>query len=227
MNTKSPRGTKARKKPLPARAKRIIISWVACFVIGGIFGGIVAVAVDRLSAAPAKANAILPEYGTRDGRVFNGGEMSMDWGGEYAFTPIDCALSEEVQEFTFYLCEGYYIDFPFAMAVMFCESSFRADIVSGTNDSGLMQINVKNHKWLSERLGLDDIIDPYQNIRAGLYILRGLFEKYDDPAKVLMAYNMGEYGASVLWEQGITETTYSRKVLQQADIYAAALEGGK
>lgn len=74
------------------------------------------------------------------------------------------------------------------------------------------------------RLGLTDMTNPYQNIRAGLYILRRLFEKYDDPAKVLMAYNMGEYGASVLWEQGVFETTFTRRVLTTADEFATEIE---
>ena len=39
-----------------------------------------------------------------------------------------------------------------------------------------------------------------------------------------MAYNMGEYGASVLWEQGIYETSYSKKVLAKADEYKEQLE---
>ncbi len=211
-----------KKKAFPYIVKRLLISWVICLVIGGIIGAAFdnntsASEVDNLSEAPAP-------YGTRDGRSFADCEMSLDWGGEEDFTAIKCALSEETQEFTYYLSKGYYIDFSFVMAIMYCESSFRADIVSKTNDYGLMQINKINHEWLSEKLGLNDMTDPYQNIRAGIYILRNLFEKYDDPAKVLMAYNMGEYGASCLWEQGIYETSYSKRVLAKADEYKAELD---
>ena len=56
-------------------------------------------------------------------------------------------------------------------------------------------------------------------------ILRGLFEKYEDPALVCMAYNLGEYGASVLWDKGIYETSYSRNVLSVADEYEAQRGG--
>ena len=107
------------------------------------------------------------------------------------------------------------------MALMYTESSFRADIVSGTNDYGLMQINKCNHAELTEALGITDFTEPYQNIRAGLYLLRCLFEKYDEPALVCMAYNMGEYGASTLWDKGVYETSYSIKVLTKADEYKA------
>ena len=104
------------------------------------------------------------------------------------------------------------------------------DGISSTNDYGLMQINACNHEWLTEELGITDFIDPYENIKAGLFILRGLFEKYDSTSKVLMAYNMGENGASKLWEQGIFESNYSKDVLQRQETYRqilgwAAIEG--
>lgn len=213
-----------KKKNVSIWAKRVFISWLICLIIGGaVGGGITAIALHSRGTTPTNEETAAEPYGTRDGRMFES-EMSMDWGGDPDFVPIDCALPEELQEFTYYLSTGYYIDFSFVMGLMFCESSFRTDCVSGTNDYGLMQINKQNHEWLSEQLGLDNISDPYQNIRAGLFILRQLFEKYDDPAKVAMAYNMGEYGASQLWEQGVYETNYSKKVLTKADEYKAQLE---
>lgn len=213
------------KKPaIPYFVRRILLSWLIFLIIGGLIGGAIGhAATKKVQAGEGQPPAA--EYGTRDGRSF-AGEVSMDWGGGCEFTPIDCALPEELQEFTFYLSKGYYIDFSFAMGLMYCESSFRTEVVSGTNDFGLMQINTCNHEWLAENLGLTDMTNPYQNIRAGLYILRRLFEKYDDPAKVCMAYNMGEYGASILWEQGVYETSYSRKVLAKADEFKVQLENG-
>lgn len=213
-----------KKKSIPIWAKRIFISWLICLIIGGAVGsGITTIILRSRGTTPINEETAAEPYGTRDGRVFTN-EMSMDWGGEFEFVPLKCALPEELQEFTYYLSSGYYIDYSYVMGLMFCESSFRTDCVSGTNDYGLMQINKKNHEWLSKQLGLDDISDPYQNIRAGLFILRQLFEKYDDPAKVTMAYNMGEYGASQLWKQGVYETSYSKKVLAKADEYKAQLE---
>ena len=40
-----------------------------------------------------------------------------------------------------------------------------------------------------------------------------------------MAYKMGEYGASVLWDKGVYETTASQRVLAQADKFAAERNG--
>lgn len=136
--------------------------------------------------------------------------------GDIDFQPIDCSLDVEIQEFIYYLAYGYNIDFYFIMAVIEHESDYRADLISKTNDYGLMQINKCNHEWLSQALGITDFLDPYQNVMAGTYKFYILFEKYQgDTAKVLMAYNMGNTGAKRLWDKGIYETKYSREIMQQ------------
>lgn len=144
---------------------------------------------------------------------------------EFEIQPrIDCRLDDETQRMIFEKCIEYDIDFAFAMAVMFRESSFRPNVTSYNGSSvGLMQINKINHKWLSEELGITDFFDPEQNVTAGLYMLRDLFDKYDDPAAVLMAYNMGETGAKRYWNKGIYSTDYAEDILQQADKYKAEI----
>ena len=134
-------------------------------------------------------------------------------------------MPEEQQEFLFYLCAGYNIDFTLAMAVIQQESSFRPDVIAG-NDYGLMQINTINHDWLTETIGVTDYLDPYQNMRAGCFILRKLFERYQEPELVLMCYNMGETGAGRLWEQGVFSTNYTQKVLTYQHQFNEQLEGG-
>lgn len=215
--------TAAQKRSHSKAARKFYIVLVVIFIIGGIVGGVIVGAIrssDKSGTdertAPALSEA---PYGTRDGKTLTDKGLLIVESSE--FIPLECALSEELQEYTYYLCEAHYLDFNFVMALMYSESSFKTDIVSSTDDYGLMQINACNHKELSDKLGVTNFIDPYQNIRAGVYILRGLFEKYDDAAKVCMAYNMGEYGASVLWDKGIYNTTYSNKVLAKADEYAA------
>lgn len=208
--------TAGRKRRSNQRTSRQFIAFViVLLLVGGIIGGAIVGTVNALS----ENTKVGAPYGTRDGKTLQG-EPPYEYLSDSDFVPLDCGLSEDLQEYTYYLCEAYYIDFDFAMALMFTESSFKADTISATGDYGLMQINKCNHKSLSSALGISDFTEPYENIRAGLYILRGLFEKYDEPALVCMAYNMGEYGASVLWEQGIYETAYSNKVLAKADEYA-------
>ena len=211
-----------KKKSRRAAAFKGYIIIIGIFLVGALVGALIAgIAVKANTNSEAAQGAALSSerYGTRDGKQLTEEGVLILQSSD--FTPLDCALSPELQEYTYYLCEAYYLDFDFVMGLMYTESSFRADIISGTNDYGLMQINACNHETLRQKLGITDFTDAYQNIRAGVYILRGLFEKYDDAARVCMAYNMGDYGASVLWEKGIYNTTYSNKVLTKANEYAA------
>lgn len=207
--------------------KRIVISWVVVAVIFSLVGFGVGSIVSNggeqeAQAEPTKETLI---YGrTADGKIFEG-EMSMDWGqGDLNFVPLNVPMDEDLQEFVFYLSAGYDIDFTFVMALIQQESSFQPETVSATNDYGLMQINKCNHAYITEQLGITDFLDPYDNVRAGLFILRKLFEKYETPEKVLMAYNMGETGASRLWEQGVFEINYSKSVLQIQQKFNEELE---
>lgn len=217
-----------QKKKARRKTAIQLIAFCLCLVlIGGTLGGVIVGAIfsARGSAAAVEETTEPPLYGTRDGKTISDDEAAFEYVAGEGFSPIECKLPEELQEYTFYLSQAYYIDFEFVMAVMFAESSFRADVVSGTNDHGLMQINECNHAKLQDKLGITDFTDPYQNIHGGIYLLRGLFEKYEDPALVCMAYNLGEYGASVLWDKGIYETSYSRNVLSVADEYEAQRGG--
>lgn len=208
-------GRKIVKSKKDEVMKRLCISWVVCFAIGLLIGGFIIWGITSLSSKAAE-----PAYGTIDGKEFNG-EISMDWGSaaELGFVPLDVPMDEDMQEFIYCLSYGYNVDFPFVMALIKHESSFREDVVSKSNDYGLMQINKINHEQLTEKFGVTDFLDPYQNTRSGIFILRNLFEKYEDPAKVLMAYNMGETGARRLWEKGIYETDYSNSIMKQAVEY--------
>ncbi len=198
--------------------KRLLISWVVVgltfFVIGFGSGRVCkAVLTDRHpdkepeAAAPGKE---VPELKS-----------------DKEFVPLDVPISEDLQEFIFYLSEGYEIDFTFVMALIQQESSFRADAISESSDYGLMQVNEKNHALITETLGVTDFLEPYNNVRSGMFILRKLFEKYETPEKVLMAYNLGESGASRLWENGIFEINYSKSVFQYQQKFNEEIERRK
>lgn len=145
--------------------------------------------------------------------------------GDLDFKPLDCRMPEEEQEFVFYLCSGYNMDFTLVMALIEHESHFDPAAISKTNDYGYMQINVQNHEWLTETLGVTDYTDPYQNIRAGVFVLRKLFERYKDVEMVLMAYNMGENGAGRLWDKGVFRTDYTQEILNIQQRFIEQLEG--
>ena len=207
--------------------KRVLISWVVVAIIFSLVGfGIGAICsrngIPEKSEPDTQKEVLI--FGQPDGKIFEG-EMPGEWvNGERKFVPLNVPMDEDLQEFIFYLSQAYEMDFTFVMALIQRESNYNPDVISKTNDYGLMQINEINHPYLQEQLGITDFTEPYGNVRAGMFILRKLFEKYEIPEKVLMAYNMGETGASRLWEQGIFEINYSKSVLQIQQELNAELE---
>lgn len=131
-------------------------------------------------------------------------------------------LSTELQEYTYLMCSYYDIVdyYEVMLGMMWQESNFNANAISATNDYGLMQINICNHEYLKNTLGIVDILDAESNIESGIYIFANLIHKHGDADKALMAYNMGSGGASVLWDRGIYSTTYSNSVLDKAELIA-------
>jgi soluble lytic murein transglycosylase-like protein len=99
------------------------------------------------------------------------------------------------------------------------ESGFQEDVISQTNDVGLMQINVINHKEMNELFGITDMLDAENNIIAGVYMLSVLYNKYEHDNLVLMAYNLGESKAKSYWERGTYETEYVEKVVNKIGTY--------
>lgn len=136
---------------------------------------------------------------------------------------LDVRMDADTQKEIYELCDEYNIDFALVMAIIMKESSFRTSIISKSDCYGLMQINVVNHDWLSEELGITDFLDPIQNVEAGLYMLRRLFEKYEYVPLVLMAYNLGEAGAKRKWKQEIYSTKYVEYILDLQEEYCEEL----
>ncbi len=131
----------------------------------------------------------------------------------------DIPLSKELQLYTYTKCEDLGIGnyYELVLAMMWQESDFKPDVISKTNDYGLMQINICNHEWLSEELGITDFLDPYQSIDAGTHIIASLLLKYQDPHKALMAYNYGEAGARSHWNRGTYTSSYSRAISEKQE----------
>lgn len=135
----------------------------------------------------------------------------------------DIPLSKELQLYTYTRCVDYGIadHYELVLAMMWQESNFTPDTISKTNDYGIMQINACNHEWLRDVLGTTNFLDASQNIDAGTYIISKMLLKYEDEHKALMAYNMGERGASLNWEAGIYTSNYSRGVVAKREAIEA------
>lgn len=87
-------------------------------------------------------------------------------------------------------------------ALIFYESSNKSDSISEFGDMGYMQVNSLWQKERIKKLGVEDLLNGYSNVLVGTDFLFELFEKYDDPAMVLMSYNMGEDKAKEKYDRG-------------------------
>lgn len=96
-------------------------------------------------------------------------------------------------------------------AVIRVESHDDPDIC-GNGALGLMQIIPSCHRMTMETYGysIEDLFDPYKNIRVGTAYLSNLIHKYKDISYSLVCYNKGEGGAR---DYGKNTSTYSEHVL--------------
>lgn len=189
-----------------AYVKRILLIMLVCFIVGGFLGSLITGFIVHKKSEP---------LGKSENVVIKN-EPELNWASNKDFVPLNIPLDVDVQEYIYYLSNSYNIDYSLIMAVIDIESGFNADMVSSTNDFGLMQINKCNHKWLQETLGITNFLDAKQNTNAGIYVLRRLFEANgDDTVKVLMAYNLGQAGAERCWKQGIHSTPYTEKIIKK------------
>ena len=136
----------------------------------------------------------------------------------------DCPLSYELQDYIRNLCEKHNVPMLVVIALIETESAFYSNVISGTSDYGLMQINKINHKWLSEQYGISDFLDPYQNVFCGITILSQHYNQFNDINKSLMAYNLGATGAKRLWDKGVYETSYTQKINKAMEEYSNEIQ---
>ena len=135
----------------------------------------------------------------------------------------DCPLSHDLQDYIRTLCGNYGVPMPLIIAIIEVESSFRADVISKTNDYGLMQINIVNHEWLREEHDITDFLDPYQNVFCGITMVAEHYNRYCDVNRTVMAYNLGVAGAKRLWDKSIFRTSYTDKINAAMEVYDAQI----
>ena len=126
------------------------------------------------------------------------------WGG--VFTAAIWSDAKDYYSWHDYIeetCEPYNVCPELIEAIIEQESDWRPNVYNN-GCWGLMQINPKYHKERMERLGVTDLLDPWDNIRVGVDYIAELFQKYEDVYAVLMFYNAGysdNYGLRA-WEDG-------------------------
>lgn len=136
----------------------------------------------------------------------------------YEAPVYDIPLDAGLQKYTFDTCVEYGIEehYELILAIMWRESNFDINAVSSTNDYGIMQINACNHSALKKKLKFVDIMEPENNIEAGIYLISCMLKKYGRH-EALMAYNMGEAGARRQWRRGNYTSRYSRDIIDKAN----------
>lgn len=127
---------------------------------------------------------------------------------KWKFEPLsELPLAPDMQLYLYELCEEYNLSFAFAAMVMESETNFDpAAVGDGGESVGYFQINQVNWERMVTEYGLD-VHDPEDNIKCGVVMLTELFEKYEDPYMVLLAYKCGERRGRELYEQEIYTTT--------------------
>ncbi len=92
---------------------------------------------------------------------------------------------------------SYGFDWRLTLAIMKAESSFLDSAVSPMGAEGLMQIMPATQVHVAQALNLEDVAEPQNNIRAGIYYLSRLYRLFEDAEEsdrlrlTLAAYNAG------------------------------------
>lgn len=153
--------------------------------------------------------------------------MSMDYGGEqegfvYYEIPEEYQkaggyLPEEVQIYTYCLCKQEGVRYALILAVIEHESGYKYDCIGDDGESfGYMQIMQKFHEDRMEEMGVADLLNPYQNIRLGVSIMKELIDKYGMIQDALAVYNYGATGAKEhLWSKGIYVYDYNESIMKR------------
>lgn len=162
-------------------------------------------------------------------------QMSMDWSAEqiegfhYHEISDTCkAMGGElpaiVQAYTYIVCRQYGVDYEMVFALIEQESYARYDAIGDDGESkGYAQINEQFHKARMERLHINDLLNPFQNILCCVdYLaeLQGALPDTDTPeADLLATYNYGPSGVRTrLWAYGVHYYDYNVAILDRAEV---------
>lgn len=123
-------------------------------------------------------------------------------------------LSDEIIGYCDDIGEQYGICSELLQAMIERESTGNPLAVNG-GCIGLLQISERWHLDRMERLGVDDLFDPYSNILVGADYLMELAEKHGDVALTLDVYN-GNSKAFYNNENGII-SSYAKGILERSE----------
>lgn len=130
-------------------------------------------------------------------------------------TPIwaDIPLSADLQHYIADICEDRNISTAIVLAVIRKESAYTVDAVGDSGRAqGLMQVQERWHAARMEKLGCDDMLDPFENVTVGIDFLDEMIDKGYGIEWALTAYNGGESRAHKFRDAGEV-SSYAASVL--------------
>lgn len=129
----------------------------------------------------------------------------------------DIPLDDELQDYIIETSEERGVDPAIIIAMIERESQFDIDVIGDRGKAfGLMQIHPRWHSDRMEKLGVTDLLDPYQNVTVGIDIMAELLDRGESVEWALMAYNGGYAHANRNIEAG-TLSGYATDVLEFAE----------
>lgn len=123
----------------------------------------------------------------------------------------DVPLDNDLQKYVGQVCRDYGVPTEIVMAIIDLESDYQPDkIGDGGRSYGLMQIYAAQHTERCVALGAVNLLDPRQNVRAGVDFLAELLDM-GSMEWALSYYNGG--GGALPWP-------YADEVLARAEVLA-------
>ena len=160
-----------------------------------------------------------------------GGAEAYEQGWRYYDIPSPYKMAggmfpEVAQLYLWELCREAGVDYYIVLALIERESGYIYDATGDNGASkGLMQIQERWHRDRMDALGVDDLYNPYSNMRVGVDFLAEIQYRFSGDHSVLMVYNMGATGASKRWAEGVYSTNYSTQILKRAQEIKQEVQG--
>lgn len=132
-------------------------------------------------------------------------------------------LSQELQEFIFWECYKYNISETLLYAIIHRESEFKKDLISYTNDWGIVQINYRTFNWLNEEFFNNElnINNKKDRITASIFYLDYIRDYWQTKGLCneeifnlcILSYHLGISGATEFVGKYGYESNYLNEVI--------------
>ena len=114
-------------------------------------------------------------------------------------------MTTDYEEYVLKYSKEYEMDPRFVFAIINTESHFDPEATSNVGARGLMQLTEEAYDWVKFRMGderpntFDDMYDPELNIQYGTYMLKFLYDKFDQSYELTAAAYHGGMNAVETW----------------------------